>query len=209
MIRYSFETVLTDLCPKILVAVILIISVILRWTVYGKKWSVCTPHNVLFSRLSVRPLRYNAHQTKKPTLGSLPPLSIWDNQEGMLTCMLELAGIDWRGALVSAGQACHTPCPCHASQPQSSHTDANQGRLPQKWFLKNVSKLQKRNWQEKSSFNQKKITQYVLFKIDKIEVCDNKCTPTIMQLWCKVPWLSPWLASPDMRMATACLSACR
>ena len=140
---------------------------------------------------------------------SLPPLSIWDNQEEMLTCMLELAGIDWRGALVSAGQACHTPCPCHASQPQSSHTDANQGRLPQKWFLKNVSKLQKRNWQEKSSFNQKKITQYVLFKIDKIEVCDNKCTPTIMQLWCKVPWLSPWPASPDMRMATACLSACR
>ena len=80
MIRYSFETVLTDLCPKILVAVILIISVILRWTVYGKKWSVCTPHHVLFSRLSVRPLRYNAHQTKKPTLGSLPPSSLYLRQ---------------------------------------------------------------------------------------------------------------------------------
>ena len=46
--------------------------------------------------------------------------------------MMELAGIDWRGALVYGEQACHTPCPCHASQPHSSHTDANQARLPWK-----------------------------------------------------------------------------
>ena len=76
------------------------------------------------------------HQSKKPTLGNVSLSLSWccrDNLGGwLLTCMMELAGIDWRGALVWGEQACHTPCPCHASQPHSSHTDANQARLPWK-----------------------------------------------------------------------------
>ena len=64
---------------------------------------------------------------KKPTLGGLPL-----RQTRRMAADLHDGGGWDRLALVGGEQACHTPCPCHASQPHSSHTDANQGRLPWK-----------------------------------------------------------------------------
>ena len=64
---------------------------------------------------------------KKPTLGGLPR-----RQSRRMAADLHDGGGWDRLALVGGEQACHTPCPCHASQPHSSHTDANQGRLPRK-----------------------------------------------------------------------------
>ena len=64
---------------------------------------------------------------KKPTLGGLPR-----RQSRRMAADLHDGGGWDRLAVVGGEQACHTPCPCHASQPHSSHTDANQGRLPRK-----------------------------------------------------------------------------
>ena len=110
------------LCSKILVTAIWIISVILRWTVYGKKCSVCTQRYILFSRI------WPLHCTLAQKEADIGPR----RQSRRMAADLHDGGGWDRLALVGGEQACHTPCPCHASQPHSSHTDANQGRLPRK-----------------------------------------------------------------------------
>ena len=71
-----------------------------------------------------------AHQTKKEADIGRPPSRCLRRPRRMVADLHDGAG--WDRLALARREGCHTPCPCHASQPQSSHTDANQGRLPRK-----------------------------------------------------------------------------
>ena len=138
-----------------------------------------------------------------PLLRKKPTLGLGDNREGwLLTCMMEVAGIDW---LWQEESKHVTPL-----APVTRHNHTARTLMPTragchgKRFLENVSELQKKKRHAECPTLDTKISHTPVKIGDGMEVCVKMCSCV------NYPACHPGQqASADMRMATCCLSACR